>query len=400
MLSRHCPWRYRDASWSDATEIALQKVFAKIADHFTKGHDLNDEACDDPEVAEIATELDRLEKDVEILRIIHGYGDWSSTVYLLSWILRAVITHPQFTQLLYFWGLGSSGKDLLMVLITKMLGDAPGIGYAASVAGSYVTSVSGRGSEDSTPFMSSWRNLKFLVFSEVPARNVNFDVLKQLTEQQGVSMSARNNSGDAANWTPTLTIMLTSNHACQPADIGDTGVPRRLAMLRTKSVYKAEPDVTNPYEKQIDPTVSSRADAGKFSADLFHLVKHLLPVLSSSKGTEIKPEPTEVTQESQEMFKKVSSSAMKAWLIAKTVPVARREAATFEDLKTASASFLSVEPRVAALMLESEGVKTADAGGGCVPRRRAVWMHPKAAELGILTTTAPGIRLRKPEDGI
>ena len=404
MLSRHAPWRFKPPTWSSETESQLKEVFESIARYFSTGDTLNDgESSEKPEVQAIIAELNRLSSNVEILKIIHNFGDWAFTVYLLCWILRAIMTHPQFTELLYFWGLGSSGKDLLMTLIIKMLGDVPGIGYAASVSGSYVTSPSGRGSEDSTPFLASWQNLKFLTFYEVPSKSVNFEVLKQLTEQQGVAIAARSHGGGSgsaglpANWTPTLTVMMTSNHACQPIDTSDTGVERRLAMLRTQSVFRAQPNPENPYEKQLDVNVGAAVDQGKYSADLFHLAKHLLPVLSGCRGTEIKPQPASMVEERTALFKSMSSNGVREWLTSHTQPVARKDASTFEEVRDAYAIH-RCDPRTASLLLEAEGVTSKDAGASAAQnggqRRRACWKHPKCEELGILTNVAPGILLK------
>ena len=213
----------------------------------------------------ILENLDVLATHCELLFVVRSFmGDWDSAVWLLRQFARAIVGERRFTEFMYIWGAGDSGKDQIMNIFFQFLGEADH-NYGCLLAGSYVIKDGLHNSKDAaTPFLAATRGKRLVWCSEVPYHNaLQVDVLKAYAEQTGAPITARKLFRNQTSFRPIGLLACTSNSAPQvsPAEMGDSGLQRRLLIWETTGVYKHNP-AENTTDKRADPNLPPKITSG------------------------------------------------------------------------------------------------------------------------------------------
>ena len=137
-------------------------------------------------------------------------------------------------------GIGANGKSTLCALAKCVFGD-----YCGDVAVSLITQkrpVIGCAS----PEIYALRGLRYAVIQEPQKGDViNEGIVKQLTG--GDPLTGRKLFGDLVTFTAMFNLVVCTNNAFTVKS-NDNGTWRRMRLVNFPSVFKDEPDVTNPLE--------------------------------------------------------------------------------------------------------------------------------------------------------
>ena len=208
-------------------------------------------------------------------------------VRLLARILRAAFSHGQppqslgasaaggsvFTMFTYFWGLGGSGKDVVVGLFTVLFGTRFR-NYARTLKKTYFMKESSP--ESPSPFLAGLAAARWVVVTEVPEKAIVADNLKDITDPRGAELTARDLYASPISFHPFFRLVIMSNHEFK-LDKEDTGINRRFTAAVHKKQFKDVP--TETHHIQADPSLKARIHRGDFVHELWHLMRYLMPTL-------------------------------------------------------------------------------------------------------------------------
>ena len=89
----------------------------------------------------------------ELVTVLKRYGSWDLVLYVLRFFARAAGGLERLCEFLYLFGPGSSGKDVLMLLLLRFLG-SEGYQYAAMIPGRFVVAGGSSSREGPSPNMA------------------------------------------------------------------------------------------------------------------------------------------------------------------------------------------------------------------------------------------------------
>ncbi|CAE7815496.1 unnamed protein product [Symbiodinium sp. CCMP2592] len=197
-------------------------------------------------------------------------------------------------EMLYLWGGGSSGKDVLNLLIFAVLGLGP--------------------------LLARVERKRAVWASEVPHHtHLNEDFVKPFCEQGGAPVPARRLNKAPRDFIPTSVLLATSNHPAQverKSMTEDNGWDRRLRLLETKVKFTAKKEDLECNEMKADDNLKARVNLGHYNASLLFLVGELFPTLKPrfNEGTELVPKPACMEEAEKEFASKQSGSQFKQFV--------------------------------------------------------------------------------------
>ncbi|CAE7882852.1 unnamed protein product, partial [Symbiodinium necroappetens] len=176
-----------------------------------------------------------------LLRLLRKYGSWLQVLYILRLFSRAVAALERLCELLYLHGPGSSGKDVLMLILLRFLGYEPQH-YGLLVSGRYFVAGAKSGKESASPQLDQMRGKRFIWGSEVPEHDdLDTDFLKALCEQGGAPLTGRGLYRNPRSFRPMGVFCATSNFPPKVKQIDDDGWARRAREWQTEARFVARP---------------------------------------------------------------------------------------------------------------------------------------------------------------
>ena len=340
-------------SWVPPADIAdtADGVFQKITDFCRSGSeelmstDLGKEICDN---------LDTISGCCSVLKVLRDFaGSWDGVLWMLRSVSRSAGGHGRFCEFLYLYGPGSSGKDVVMLMVLTFFGEQPD-NYGCVLNGSFIVDAKGGqvNKEAASPFLAATAGKRFVWASEIPKHNnLQIDLIKQYCEQHGAPMTCRKLFKAPFSFRPIGMIFGTSNYAAVVANKDDDGYHRRARLWQTTQTFKAKP--TKLTEHKADDTLKARILAGDFNSQLVWLVRGLWPSLATdvNPGTTLLPIPKFMKELEDLSNTGGSQDKLREWIHTRCKPVERKHATDNKVFKKAAASFLGVtEPEIGPIL--------------------------------------------------
>ena len=244
----------------------------------------------------VLKDLEELETHSRWLRMLKRYGSWEQVLYLLRLFTRAVTGYPRICELLWLYGCGSSGKDVIFLPLLEFLGHEC-FNYGAILPGRFVTACKSADANSATPFQDQLQGKRGVWVSEVPCHdNLNEDFLKGYCEQEGSPVSGRALNRGPRSWRPQGLLFCTSNHAPRVLHAEDDGWTRRARVWETKVRFVANP--SGPAERLAEDGLKRCIQAGEFDSEILYFAKGLYASLKEryNPGTMLIPMPQEMTE--------------------------------------------------------------------------------------------------------
>lgn len=211
--------------------------------------------------------------------------------YVSSFTASMLDGHQYDHDMAIFSGEGSGGKSVFMELLIKALGD-----YSLKINNSIITDQKTNGYE-----LAETKGRRVLISSE-SAKNasLNEGLIKEFTGD--TSFSARQIYSRAIRFCPQAKILLFTNYDPKISD--DSGMRRRLRVIRHTNTYVEDPCKDRPHEKLKDNSLLFQV--GKWG-NLFmnHLIKYYLKLKNNKYKIAI---PTVVADEKEQFIDTSSSS--------------------------------------------------------------------------------------------
>ena len=98
------------------------------------------------------------------------FEDWDVVIYILRQFCCALSAFDKFTEYLYFFGEGGSGKDTLLLLIITLMGEV-NPGYAKYLKKNYFVTKD-KDVSNADPFLAGLWAARWVTVSEVPERGI------------------------------------------------------------------------------------------------------------------------------------------------------------------------------------------------------------------------------------
>ncbi len=327
----------------------------------------------------VGEELTRLSSECKVLGVIRSFaGDWEGAVWLLRTVTRMATGNPRICEFLYLFGPGSSGKDVVMLVVLSFFGAKPQ-NYGCVLNGNFLVDSKGSSKEGASPFLASTVGKRFVWASEVPQHsNLQVDIIKQFCEQSGAPITARKLYKAPVSFRPVGVICATSNFPPQVTHKDDSGYTRRARIWQTTQTFSTKP--TKMTEIKADPLIKQRIAQGEFNAELLWLVKGLARTLSpeANPTTELEPRPQFMKDMELECAEGGSAERFPEFLAKETKPCDRKLATPVKDFKVALAAFLGVSKAQAGIIMTSNGYATNGTSNGIT--RVAVGFHPERGQ--------------------
>ncbi|CAE7784050.1 unnamed protein product [Symbiodinium sp. CCMP2592] len=242
----------------------------------------------------VIADLESLHQHSGWLRMLKNYGSWDQVLYLLRLHSRALSGYARICELLWMYGCGSSGKDVIYLPLMTFLGHES-FNYGAILPGQFVTACRAAEAHAATPFQDQLQGKRGVWASEIPAHdNLNEGFLKGYCEQEGAPIAGRALNRGPRSWRPQGLLFCTSNHAPRVQDSEDDGWTRRARVWETQHRFVANP--TGPCERKGDDTLKGRIQSGAFNSELLYFAMGLYGSLKEryNPGTMLLPMPVEM----------------------------------------------------------------------------------------------------------
>ncbi|CAE7735384.1 unnamed protein product [Symbiodinium sp. CCMP2592] len=229
-----------------------------------------------------------------LLQLVKKYGTWLQVLYLLRLFSRGVGALERLCELLYIHGPGSSGKDVLMLILLCFLGYEPW-NYGLLVSGRYFVAGAKSGKESASPQLDQMRGKRFIWGSEVPEHDdLDTDFLKALCEQGGAPLTGRGLYRNPRSFRSMGVFCATSNFPPKVKQIDDDGWARRAREWQTEARFVAHP--TKLTEHKADDSLKRKINSGCFHAEMNFFAFGFYNSLSEelNPGTELLPKPPQM----------------------------------------------------------------------------------------------------------
>ena len=326
----------------------------------------------------ITDEFKKLSASCDVLKVLRDFaGSWDGVLWLLRTVARMGTGNPRICEFLYLFGPGSSGKDVVMLIILAFFGATPD-SYGCVLNGSFLVDASaGRVSKEAaSPFLANTAGKRFVWASEVPQhQNLQVDLIKQFCEQAGAPIRPRKLFKAPMSFRPIGVICATSNFPPQVTHKDDTGYVRRARIWQTTQTFSAKPKKLT--EIQADPNIKQRIVKGEFNPQMLWLLRGLVPTLSAvvNPATELEPRPEYMREMEDECAEGSSSDKFVDFITNMTLPCAGKDATLISEFKTHAAKYLGVPKVAVGPVMTSNGYNSNGASNG--KDRVAVGFHPE-----------------------
>ena len=328
----------------------------------TRGRTL-EENCEGREVLE---SFEELKVHSGLLKLLRKYGSWLQVLYILRLFARAIVALERLCELFYLHGPGSSGKDVLMLILLRFLGYEPQH-YGLLVSGRYFVAGAKSGKESASPQLDQMRGKRFIWGSEVPEHDdLDTDFLKALCEQGGAPLTGRGLYRNPRSFRPMGVFCATSNFPPKVKQIDDDGWARRAREWQTEARFVARP--TKITEHKADDSLKKKINDGCFHAEMNFFALGLYNSLSEelNPGTELMPKPPQMVlleEQNRENLKTVDKFLSEHCERAAQYNHGSPWGAFLDALK----AYLDCDRKVARTRLTSAGIKMHQAGTKNVP---------------------------------
>ena len=112
-------------------------------------------------------------------------NDLDEICYVLRWVCRSLAALQVFIEFLYWYGVGSAGKDCVTRLFLSLLGDGPGYYGVSESDGCSLCDVKTLYNPNGpSPKLLSWKGKRAVVFAEIPKKPLNMDMINPLCDGQ------------------------------------------------------------------------------------------------------------------------------------------------------------------------------------------------------------------------
>ncbi|CAJ1358528.1 unnamed protein product, partial [Effrenium voratum] len=234
------------ATWSPTNPSDIDQVLAF----------LETRAQDNKQGRKVIESFQQLASDgCELVTLLRRYRSCDWVLWLLRFFTRAASGVDRYCEFLYLFGPGSSGKDVLLLILLRFLGREDN-NYATMLPGSYVV-VGGQSDKNG------------------PTENI-----AQLESKRRTPSRAE---------LQLLAGAATANFPPRVKTHEDEGWSRRARILQTEARFVANPKLLT--EHRCDDTLKARVAKGLFSPQLLFFVKGLYTLLGPkyNPGTELIP---------------------------------------------------------------------------------------------------------------
>ena len=366
--------------WEPPAEVKAEAdTFAESVEAFlkTKAGSLDKNS----EGKKVLESMKVMAKKCDLLSVLFKFaGSWDAILWFLRCVARMASGEPRICEFLYLYGPGSSGKDVVMLIILSFFGEQPD-SYGTVLNGSFIVDNPRGGSskEGPSPFLAATAGKRFIWVSEVPSHvNLQVDMIKQYCEQSGAPITCRKLFKSPVSFRPMGMIMATSNFAPVIKDKDDDGFERRARVWQTTQTFKAVPKSLT--EHKSDPTLKSRILKGEFNTQLLWFVVKLFDTLHPdlNPDTELQPRPEFMKELQDDMSAGGMRSKLKVLLDGCT-PVARAEGWEMKDFKKAAAVAMGLTVPQIGPLLTAVGVNTSGTPNS-KGVRVVVYAHPSWTE--------------------
>ena len=278
-ITKYVPWAY--------TRHPLTDDFIKLADmvhaYFKKGGVELTEAT----TMTICTTLQHLRKSSPTLQLLFDvYKDWGVVIWVVRLFASAISADASKTMFTYLFGPGGSGKDTVVMLMTALLGTGKN-NLTRFLKKTFF--IKEQDPESASPFLVSLVAARWVVVTEVPAKPILGDNLKDVTEPQGAELIARPLYGPPVSFHPFFRLVIMSNHEFKVEEEDDSGVWRRDTRLTHSQLFKATP--TETHHSKANPKVKGAIKRGDYAMETFALAFAFVSGLGVVEGDVILPMP-------------------------------------------------------------------------------------------------------------
>ena len=304
----------------------------------------------------IVEKLKALSNDCKVLGVLVSFaGNWEGVIWLLRTTARMATGNPRICEFLYLFGPGSSGKDVVMLLLLSFFGSGS-FNYGCMLNGSFIVDGKAGGKEAASPFLAATAGKRFIWASEVPQhQNLQVELIKQYCEQSGALITARKLYKAPVSFRPIGVICATGNFPPCVTHKDDTGYIRRARVWQTSQTFSVKPKTLT--EVLADPTVKQKIMKGTFNSQLLCLVLGLAPTLSPELNpeTELEPRPVFMKEMEEECAEDNSHAKLKAFIVTHTLPCERKDATPMKEFKKQVAQELGMGKMQAGVVMAACG---------------------------------------------
>jgi len=216
---------------------------------------------------------------------------------------------PKRTEWRYYQGPGACGKDVLITLANKFLGDRDEDGFFTLFPADTYTKFHKKDS-GLDPILDMAKSARMVCVNEVPLHKFfNHDDIKGLVECRGAGMVSRDLYKSPARWQPCCGLAAFSNHPMAVSDVQavDTGVLRRTNYVELRHVFPEDE------EKDVKALIETKV----FNRELFWLAAkfhgYLLRCPEGSRR--VHPRPASVRDSTDRIIARAGDfDAVTAWI--------------------------------------------------------------------------------------
>ena len=325
---------------------SLQAYFEVEADeqHPDHGKELHETACGKV----LQLQLQKLSEQNRILKAVQEFSDdWITTMWLLRQMARSICGESRFTEFMWWYGTGQSGKDVMMSIFMTLLGDGED-NYGLTVNGDFlikgVNSMSSK--EAASPLLAQCRGKRLLWASEVPRhQDLQLDMIKRLCEQQGAKISARKLFRTNFSFRPMLLLVATSNHppTLRSLDEDDDGFHRRARIYQTTGKFVKQPK--RETEKKADLSLAPAITSGSLNPQTFYLLNVFYHTLGLAYAPEITitPVPDAVKELEDELSKNSTFEQLEKHISINFKAVSREAAMSIQEFRNHMCTFFGMK---------------------------------------------------------
>ena len=259
---------------------------------------------DTSEGQSIKQSLERLQGESRALQLVKDFmGSWEDTLWFLRMMSRAIVGEARFCEFMWLFGVGQSGKDMILLLYTTFFGDGE-TNYAVTLNGDFLVKTGFSAKEAASPFLAGVKGKRRAIASEVPKHEaLQTDLIKKYCEQMGVKLTARKLYRAATSFRPIGLLVATSNFppTLTASDRDDDGLIRRARVWQTTGKFVRNP--SNDMEKKADLTLGPRIMGGEFNGQVLFLANLFYRSLGMEACPDITvtPKPASMSDASEEL---------------------------------------------------------------------------------------------------
>ncbi len=206
---------------------------------------------------------------------------------------------PEIVQGWFITGPINCAKSFLVLLIASLLGQ-DGNNYTGSLPPNYLISPPRADPQAAQPVLSALCGCKAAMPKEVLSdANLHPVTTKQLISGPDVNISGRDNHSkrqDVNSFGVTWKVISQGNQSVRCSYSPEDGLGGKIVEVQPQYAFVEDPDAHNPRQRRADPTLSRRALAGAFNAEMLAWIIGLRHTLGADcvHGRVLLPQPAAI----------------------------------------------------------------------------------------------------------